>query len=95
MVSIGVLYIHLFMPGCSSLKEKRSRLKPLVSRLHKEFNLSVAEIDHQDIWQNAVIACALVSNDNAFTQGYLTRIPSWIEKHYPDLQIIDEHINLI
>jgi uncharacterized protein len=36
---IGQLTIYLHLPGCASLKEKRGRLKPLLARLHREFNL--------------------------------------------------------
>ena len=67
-MSLGLLTIHLYLAGCTSLKGKRRRLKPLLHRLHREFNISVAEIDHQDRWQEAIIACALISNDSGHTQ---------------------------
>jgi len=60
---IGVLSIHLRLPGCASLKEKRGRLKPLLTRLHKEFDVSAAEMDLQDKWQETIIACGMVGND--------------------------------
>ena len=60
---LAILTIHLHLPACASLKEKRGRLKPLISRLHREFNVSVAEMDLQDKWQEAVIACAMVNSD--------------------------------
>ncbi|MCJ7708279.1 MAG: DUF503 domain-containing protein, partial [Anaerolineales bacterium] len=41
---VGALTLELRLPGCSSLKQKRSRLKPLLAALHREFNLSAAEI---------------------------------------------------
>ncbi|MCJ7659178.1 MAG: DUF503 domain-containing protein, partial [Anaerolineales bacterium] len=66
-MSIGILTIKIHLPGCSSLKEKRRRLKPLIERLHREFNISVAEIDHLDVWQTSMIACAPVSNDHRHT----------------------------
>ena len=53
---LGQLTIHLHLPACSSLKEKRGRLKPLLARLHKEFNVSVAEMDLQDKWTEAILA---------------------------------------
>ena len=45
---LATLTIHLHLPACSSLKEKRGRIKPLMARLHREFNVSVAEMDLQD-----------------------------------------------
>jgi uncharacterized protein YlxP (DUF503 family) len=94
-MSVGILTLHIHIPGCSSLKEKRRRIKPLLARLHREFNISVAEIDHQDTWQNAVIACALVSNDNGHTQRTLQRVLRWIEQFWPDVEVIDEHLELV
>lgn len=94
-MSIGLLTLHLMIPGCMSLKEKRSRLKPLLARLHRTFNISVAEVDRQDAWQEAVVACALVSNDKNHTQRSLQKIPPWVEKHWPDMTIIDDAMELL
>ena len=89
---VHVLTLELHLPGCSSLKEKRSRLKPLLSALHQNFNLSAAEIEHQDAHQSAVLACAVVSNSNKHGNRVLSGIPDWIERRFPDLQIVDDHI---
>lgn len=87
------LVLELQLPGCSSLKEKRGRLKPLIAALHKQFNVSAAEIDHQDAHQSAVVACALVCNSDRHGQGLLERIPRWVERHRPDLDVIDHQIS--
>ena len=92
---IAALTVELRIPGCTSLKQKRSRLKPLLARLHKEFNISAAEIDHNDHHQLSVIACVVVSNASDHSQRVLAGIPAWIENHRPDLQIIDDHIMLL
>ncbi len=63
---IGTLSLHLRLPGCRSLKEKRGRIKPLIHRLHREFNVSVAEMDLQDAHQETVICCAMVGSDGVF-----------------------------
>jgi len=91
---IGLLTIHLHLPGCASLKEKRGRLKPLLNRIHREFNVSVAEMDRQDMWQEAVIACALVSSDAAQAQRSLQRVAHWVEGNWPDGDVIDEKIEM-
>jgi hypothetical protein len=90
-----LLTLHIHLPGCASLKEKRSRLKPLLARLHREFNVSAAEVDHQDVWQNAVIACALVSNDSAHTQRALQKVVSWLESSWPDVEVVEDQIDLV
>jgi uncharacterized protein YlxP (DUF503 family) len=94
-MSVGLLTLHLHLAGCSSLKDKRRRLKPLIHRLHREFNISVAEIDHQDLWQDAVLACALVSNDKGHTQRCLYEVVHWIENSWPDVNLIDQRLEII
>jgi hypothetical protein len=94
-MSIGLLTLHLLLPGCTSLKEKRSRLKPLLARLHREFNISVAEMDRQDAWQESTLACALVNSDRNHIQRSLQQVTRWIERNWPDISLIDEQIELI
>jgi len=94
-VHIGALTIDLHIPGCSSLKEKRSRLKPLLARLHREFNVSAAEIGANDQHRSASIACVVVSNDARHIQRVLESVLSWTERNRPDLQVIDHQISLL
>lgn len=94
-MALGVLTLQIDIPGSKSLKEKRSRLKPLLARLHREFNISVAEIDHNDAWQSAVIACALISNSPGHTQRSLQQVIEWVEKYWPDVTVIDDQIEII
>ncbi len=92
---VGLLTLHIHLPGCSSLKEKRSRIKPLLARLHREFNISVSEMDYLDSWQDALIACAIVSNDRGFVQSSLQHIRKWVENSWPDVDIADDQIEII
>ena len=94
-MGLGLLTLQIEIPGCKSLKDKRSRLKPLMVRLHREFNISVAEIDHNDAWNSAVIACAIVSNNPKHSQRALQRVVDWVEIYWPDVTIIDDHIEII
>ena len=92
---IGVLTLEIQLPGCKSLKEKRSRLKPLINRLHREFNVSVAELDRLDKWDEATIGCALISNDHQFSQNSLQGIIHWVSRNWPDIMLVDDHIEII
>jgi uncharacterized protein YlxP (DUF503 family) len=87
---IGLLTLHIHLPGCASLKEKRSRLKPLLARLHREFNVSAAELGDQDIWGSAVIGCALVSNEAVFTRRALGSVARWVEENWQDVTLVEE-----
>lgn len=92
---IGLLTLSIDIPGCQSLKQKRSRIKPLLTRLHREFNISVAEMGAQDHWSKSILACALVNSDRAHIQRSLQVIPAWIERNWPDIQVNDEVMEII
>ncbi len=92
---IGASRVRLYLPGCASLKEKRGRLKPLLARLPREFNLAVAEVGLNDVWQSAEIALVTVVNGDAgLAHGLLERAVAWIEPHYPDIQVIASEIEM-
>ncbi|UCG57237.1 MAG: DUF503 domain-containing protein [Phycisphaerales bacterium] len=63
---VGVMTAQLSMQGITSLKGKRSIVKSLIGRLKSRFNISIAEVDHQDTKSSAVVAIAIVSNDGRF-----------------------------
>lgn len=92
---VGLLSVELRLPGCTSLKQKRSRLKPLLIALHREFNVSAAEVDRNDSHSLAFIACAVVANEASHVERLLAAIPSWIETHRPDMQVIDHQLQLL
>jgi uncharacterized protein len=94
-MAVGILTLHLYLPGCTSLKNKRSRLKPFLARLHREFNVSAAEIDFQDQWNEAIIACTIVSNNKVHDQQVLQEIIKYTETHFDDLQVVNQDIELI
>ena len=92
---IGILTILIHLPGCSSLKEKRSRIKPLQERLKQQFNISVAEIGHQDVHQNAQIGIAVINSDARIIDAYLANILQWIESHFPDYYIQEQKVEIL
>jgi uncharacterized protein YlxP (DUF503 family) len=63
---VGVLKAQLHLQGITSLKEKRSIIKSIIGRLQSRFNISIAEVDHQDEKTSAVVGVALISNDTRF-----------------------------
>lgn len=82
----------LRLPGNGSLKGKRSVVKSIVARLHQEFNLSVAEVDAQDVWQQAVIGMVCVSTDRDYAHGLLERAVQWVMSNRPDVEVLDYSI---
>jgi len=92
---IGACSVELYLPGNSSLKGKRSILKPLLKRLRREFNLATAEVGHNDVWQSAEIAFVTVTNDAGRAHAVLERTVRWIETHYPQVQVVDWQIEIL
>jgi len=70
---VGVLTLEIQLPYAHSLKEKRAVLRKMRDRLRARFNVAVAELDHQDVWQHATLGIVSVSNsqellDSVFRQ---------------------------
>jgi len=92
---IGVCTIELHLPGNGSLKGKRSVLKSMVSRLRREFNVAVAEVDLHDAWQSAVLGVVCVSNQQSHAHRLLEQVVKWIERHRLDVQLVDYSIEML
>ena len=71
MASIGVLTLELRLETSHSLKDKRQVVASLKDRLRHKFNVSVAEIDHQDLWQRATLAAVTVASDHVHAEKVL------------------------
>ena len=61
---VGIVRIELHLPGSTSLKDKRSVIRSLKDRIRERVQASVAEVDHQDLWQRAALGVAVVSGES-------------------------------
>ncbi len=84
---IATCTIELSLYGVESLKGKRRILKSILARLPRQFNVAVAEVDHQDVWHSAVICLVTVGNDAGRLHSILERAVAWIERQRPDAPI--------
>lgn len=91
---IAACRLTLHLPGCASLKQKRGLLKPLLARLHREFNIAAAEVDQQDVWQSAELALVAVANQAPPVQSKLQHIVNWIERNRPEVEVVDARFEL-
>ena len=84
----------LRIPGCRSLKQKRHVLTALTAALRQRFPVSVAEVEHQDLWQRTAIAVAAVSG-----QGYhVKKVVHEVERHverFPSVEVIDRVVRYV
>jgi len=71
--------MELFFAGACSLKEKRRMVKPLVERLRRRFNVSVAEVAGLDAWQRSTLAVALVGAQQGRVAETLAGILRFVE----------------
>ena len=74
MPSIGVIILELRLDDAHSLKDKRHYVKSLKDRLRGKFNVAVAEIDYQDLWQRGLIACVTVSASKPHAEQVLQNV---------------------
>ncbi len=84
---VATCVVELSLNGVYSLKDKRSIVKSILTRLPKQFNVATAEIDHHDIWKTAVIGLVTVGNDAGYLHGLLEKAVAWIEQTRPDAPI--------
>ena len=77
---VGVLRLILYCHASHSLKEKRSVVRKIKSRVRNEFNVSIAECAEQDQWQTIVLAVCQVGSDHGYVEGALQAVTSFIER---------------
>jgi uncharacterized protein YlxP (DUF503 family) len=86
---VGVCRLTLSIPENADLKGKRSVVKRIIARTRQQFNLAMAEVDDQDIWQSAVLGFCVVGNDHRFVNSVIDKVIVFIDELY--LAEIDDH----
>ena len=94
-MNVGVLRVKLRLPGILSLKDKRHIVKSITSRVGNKFNVSVAEVGDQGLWQLATLGAGFVSDDSRFTNEVLSKVVDFITESRPDAEILDYAIEII
>jgi len=89
---LASLRIVLHIPQSRSLKDKRHVIRAIKDRLKNKFNISVAEIDDNDLWQRATLGVAVVANDGPFIDSVLSSVESLIAAN-PEVVIVDVERN--
>ncbi|PYV93301.1 MAG: DUF503 domain-containing protein [Acidobacteria bacterium] len=78
-MNIGLLTLEIFLPDSHSLKEKRYVIRSLKDRLRK-FNVSIAECDHQELWQRSTMGIVSISSDHGVLEKTLNAVAEESEK---------------
>lgn len=83
---LAVVY-DLHIPGCQSLKERRSALRPVLSGMARKFGISVAETGHTDLWQRAEVGVALVSGQPSQCRTMADEVDRYMWS-IPDIEVV-------
>ena len=94
-MNVGVCRIKLRLPENLSLKGKRHILKSITTRIRNRFNVSVAEVDDQNLWQLATLSICCVSNSSRYTNEVLSKVVDFIVGSRFEVEILDYEIELL
>lgn len=94
-MNIGALRVRLRLPENHSLKGKRQVLRSITSQVKNKFNVSIAEIEDQDLWQVVTLGVTCVSNDGRHANEILSHVMNFIEHVGGDAEVIDYEIEML
>jgi len=94
-MNVGVCKIRLRLPENLSLKGKRQVLKSIINRVENKFNVSMAEVDDNDLWQLATLGICCVSNDKRHTNEVLSKVVDSIVNGRFEVEILDYEIEIV
>jgi len=94
-MNVGVCRVSLRFPESLSLKGKRRILKSITTRVAGKFNVAVAEVDNQELWQVATIGICCVSNNSRHANEVMSKIVDFIVSSRPDVEILGYEIEIV
>ena len=94
-MNVGICKIKLRLPDNLSLKGKRQVVKSVTARLKNKFNVSVAEVEDNDLWQLATIGICFVSNDHRFTNEVLSKAVEMVVNSQGDFEFLNYEIEIL
>ena len=94
-MKVGVSQITLHLPGCHSLKDKRQVIKSVMARVRQQFEVAIAEVDEQDLWQIARLGVSCVSSSSQHIDEILGHVRHYIEETRPDILVTDAEMEII
>ena len=92
---IGVCRIMLHLPDSASLKDKQRVARSLSVRIRNTFNVAVAEVADQELWQRLTLAVCCVSTDSAHANEMVSKVVVFIEESRQDLELLDYQTEII
>jgi len=93
-MTVGICRLVLYLPESASLKNKRGVLEGLCTRVRRKFNVSISEIDANDLWQKAVLGVAIITNDTRYANRVLSKVVDFVEGD-SRLEVLDYSMEMI
>jgi uncharacterized protein len=90
---VALARFDLRIPGCGSLKEKRHVVKTLSNGIRSKFNVAVAEVDHQELWQRTAIGVAAVAEDQYHARRVLHEVERLVER-WAEVEVIGTDVTV-
>jgi len=94
-MNVGVCRIELRLPENLSLKGKRRVLKSITTRVSNKFNVSIAEVGDQNLWQLATLGICCVSNNSRYTNEVLSKVVDFVVNSRFEVEILNYEIEIL
>ncbi len=92
---VGVCRVSLRLPGNQSLKGKRKVVQSVTSRVRGRFNVAIAEVEDNDLWQRLTLGISCVSNDGRHANEVLSKVVRYIEESTGDVELLDYEVEMV
>ena len=92
---LGVCRIILHLPDSASLKDKRQVSRSLSVRIRNTFNVAVAEIEDQELWQRLPLGICCISTDASHANEMVSKVVEFVEDSRRDLELLDYQPEII
>ncbi len=93
-MNVGVCRLSLRLHGVRSLKEKRRVSRSLIAQVSNKFNVAIAEVDDNDLWQKLTLGVCCVSNNPQHTSDTIDSVVNFILHLRPDTELIDHEVEV-
>jgi len=94
-MNVGVCKVNLRLPENLSLKGKRRVMKSITTRVRSKFNVAVAEVDNEELWQLATLGICCVSNNSRHSNEVISKIVDFIISSRFDVEILGYEIEIV
>lgn len=93
-MNVGILQFEILISHAQSLKDKRSVVKSLKERARQEFNISIAEVDDQDVWQRATLGAVTVGTDPQVVNRTMNALLGFVSR-FRDSRLLDHQLEIL